>query len=309
MPSCVPRIVWSWLRCAAEWSSNAFYCNALILHFSKMIIHFSSFASLLFLKLGKMKRSLWLLARDSLNAGSSMTLGSKGNRPSPDAHRRRMPWTASKEYVPGVVLQAKEKVILDGTQLVEFDHIDRSSQVDPLEALKAAVAMYHYNTSTGKNIFQIASQDAFHGRGQRFYRKEWQEGTYDKYVTLSAIEFDRDDSKGTAFGYITFHGETTLRPVEIEHANVPGWCIDYVKEKAVPFDAIVPPPPSIGTEVPVDPSKYKLKAYPYYDAPNPPEFVERLLKDRGVLPDTPPTAEQVEEAAHDVSDGSQHVSG
>ncbi|EAN89212.1 hypothetical protein, conserved, partial [Trypanosoma cruzi] len=30
-----------------------------------------------------------------------------------------------------------------------------------------------------------------------------------------------------------------------------------------------------------------LRAYPFYDAPNPPEFVERLLKDRGVIPDSP----------------------
>lgn len=253
-----------------------------------------------------MRRSLWHFAKDSLNAGSSMTLGSKGNRPSPDAHRRRMPWTASKEYIPGVVLQAKEKVILDGTQLVPFDHIDRASQVDPLEALKAAVATYRYNTSTGKNIFQLASQDPYHGRGQQFFRKEWKEGTYDKHITLTAIEFDRDDNKGVAYGYITFHGETTLRPVKIEYADAPGWHMEYHKENAVPFDAVVPPPPSIGTEIPVNPKEYKLKAYPYYDAPNPPEFVERLLKDRGVIPDTPPSADPVDSEA--VPDGSQHVS-
>eukprot|EP00796_Vickermania_ingenoplastis_P003978 gene3978-2837_t len=255
-----------------------------------------------------MRQTLRLWRRDPLNLGSSMTLGSKGSKLSPDPHRRRMPWTASKEYVPGVVLRAREKVILDGTQLVEVDHIDRASQVDPLEALKAAVATYRYNTSTGKNIFQLASQEEYHGRGQRFFRTEWQEGTYDKYITLSAIEFSRDGSKGTAYGYITFHGETTLRPVQIEYADAPGWQMVYQKEKAVPFDAVVPPPPSIGTDVPVNPRVFKLRSYPFYDAPNPTEFVERLLKDRGVLPDPPPSAEPADAVvAEGTSDGSEHV--
>lgn len=254
-----------------------------------------------------MRSTFRWLARDSLNAGSSMTLGSKGSRPSPDPHRRRMPWTASKEYVPGVVLQAKEKVILDGSSIVPLDHIDRASQVDPLAVLQAAVATYQYNTSTGKNIFQIASQDPYHGRGQRFYRKEWQEGTYDKCITLTAIEFAREDSKGVAHGYITFHGESTLRPVVIDHADVPGWCMDYDPSRSVSFNEVVPPPPSIGTEVPVDPKSYRLKAYPYYDAPNPSEFVERLLKDRGVLPDSPVSSKPVSVEDSGEDDGTQHV--
>ncbi|RNF06136.1 uncharacterized protein Tco025E_07657 [Trypanosoma conorhini] len=227
------------------------------------------------------------LRRDPLNGGSSMTLGSKGMKLSPEPHRKRMPWTAAKEYVPGVVLNAKEKMVLDGVQLVDVDNIDRGSQVDPLEVLRATVATYEYNTSTGKNIFQLASQAEYSGRGQRFYRKEWQEGTYDKYVTLSAIDFSRDGNKGTAYGYVTFHGETTTRPVQIDFADVPGWQMEFAAERAVPFSAIVPPPPSIGTDVPVDPRSYRLKAYPFYDAPNPSEFAERLLKDRGVLPDAP----------------------
>lgn len=254
-----------------------------------------------------MRSTLRRLARDSLNAGSSMTLGSKGNRPSPDPHRARMPWTASKEYVPGVVLQAKEKVILDGSMIVPLDQIERAAQIDPLEVLQGAVATYRYNTSTGMNIFQIASQDSYHGRGQRFYRKEWQEGTYDKYITLTAIEFSREDSKGVAYGYITFHGETTLRPIAIDYADVPGWRMDYDVSRSVPFNEVVPPPVSIGTEVPVDPRSYRLKAYPYYDAPNPPEFVERLLKDRGVLPDTPVSARPVALEEDAASDGTEHI--
>lgn len=240
---------------------------------------------------------MWRLSRivsrssDPLNRGSSMTLGSKGSKSSPDAHRRRMPWTASREQVPGVVLSAKDKMVLDGTQLVELDNIDRASQVDPLEALKAAVATYHFNRSTGTNIFQIASQVKYNGRGQRFYRREWQEGTYDKYITLSAIDFGRDGNTGTAYGYVTFHGESTTRPVSIDHAETAGWVMAaYDETTAVPFEMPVAPPPSIGTDIPVDPRTYRLKAYPYYDAPNPPEFVERLLKDRGVLPDLPADA-------------------
>ncbi|KPI84219.1 hypothetical protein ABL78_6735 [Leptomonas seymouri] len=259
-------------------------------------------------------RTTRLLARDALNAGSSMTLGSKGMRPSPEPHRRRMPWTTAQEYVPGVVLNSKNKLVLDGSKLVELDHIDRASQVDPLEVLKAAVATHAYNISTGSNIFQIASQTLYHGRGQRFYREEWRQGTYDKYVTLAAIDFDREGSKGTAYGYITFHGESTTRPVVINFAATPGWHMEYEQAAAVPFDAVVPPPPSIGTDVPVDPSSYRLKAYPFYDAPNPPEFVERLLKDRGVLPDLPMDASapgeggEVESSgvAGDGDDGSQH---
>lgn len=70
--------------------------------------------------------------------------------------------------------------------------------------------------------------------------------------------------------------------------------MEYNPSYSVPFDDIVPAPPSIGTDVPIDLTSYRLKAYPYYDAPNPPQFVERLLKDRGVIPDTPINASQNE---------------
>lgn len=255
-------------------------------------------------------RVVLLLAplRDSLNGGSSMTLGSKGEKKATAAHRRRMPWAVAKEMVPMIVLNTKDKTILDGKKIIESDSIDRLSQVDPLEVLQGAVATYQYNTSTGKNIFQIASQLKYDGRGQRFYRKEWLEGTYEKYITLSSVEFARDGNGGTAYGYVTFHGESTMKPIAIEWADVPGWFMDYDDKKAVPHHAIVPPPPSIGTEVPVNPKEYRLKAYPYYDAPNPTEFVERLLKDRGVLPDPPvdPNAPPVETLSQNDNDGSVH---
>ncbi|KAF8303858.1 hypothetical protein TcYC6_0039780 [Trypanosoma cruzi] len=69
-----------------------------------------------------------------------------------DSHRRRMPWTAEKECVPGVVHGSKEKMVLDGARRVAVDCVDRASQVYSLEALRAAVASYEYNTFRGKNI-------------------------------------------------------------------------------------------------------------------------------------------------------------
>ncbi|RNC40634.1 hypothetical protein TcCL_NonESM09861 [Trypanosoma cruzi] len=91
--------------------------------------------------------------RDALNGGSSITLCTKGMGLSPDPHRRRMPWTAAKECVPGVVRSSKEKMVLDGAQRVDVECVDRASQVYPLEALRAAVATCEYNIFRGKNIF------------------------------------------------------------------------------------------------------------------------------------------------------------
>ncbi|RNC43890.1 hypothetical protein TcCL_NonESM06458 [Trypanosoma cruzi] len=77
--------------------------------------------------------------QDALNGGSPMTLCTKGMERSPDPHRRRMPWTAAKECVPGVVHSSKEKMVLDGARRVDVDCVDRASQVYPLEALRATV--------------------------------------------------------------------------------------------------------------------------------------------------------------------------
>lgn len=242
--------------------------------------------------------------------GSSMTLGSKGSRPNPKAHRLKMPWTASTEKVPHRVLLRRDNAILDGSKIIGAEDIDRMSQLDPLDVLKATVAQHKYYTSTGSTLFQLAAQADGEGRGQIFYRREWKEGTYDKHITLAAVEFSRDGQGSEAYGYVTFHGESTLRPTPIKHAEVPGWVMEFDKSRVVPPDQAVPPPPSIGTEIPVDPKKYKLKSYPFYDPPNPPEFVERLLKDRGVLPDPPidrASEQQQAEGQHlgaDSSDGS-----
>ena len=222
------------------------------------------------------------LANQPLNGGSSMTMSSKGLK-GPNPHRLKMPWTKRREVFDDKFFDARDKTILDGHEL-NYD-MERSAQRDPIDVLKAAVAQRKYLTSTGYNVAQIAAHLPYHGRGQKFYREEWKDGTYDKYFTLANIEIERDTGKAEVWGYITFHGETSLDPVKIEYANLAGWYVDFDEAAAVPFGQIVKAPPSIGTEVPVDPKKYKLKAYPFYTPPNPKEYVLRLLKDRGVLPD------------------------
>ncbi|PWV19962.1 hypothetical protein C3747_8g398 [Trypanosoma cruzi] len=69
-----------------------------------------------------------------------------------DSHRRRMPWTAEKECVPGGFHGSKEKMVLDGAQRVDVECVGRASQTYSLEALRATVASYEYNTFRGKNI-------------------------------------------------------------------------------------------------------------------------------------------------------------
>ncbi|PWV19897.1 hypothetical protein C3747_8g1185c [Trypanosoma cruzi] len=119
-----------------------------------------------------------------------MTLCTKGMGISLDSHRRRMPWTAEKECVPGVVHSSKEKMVLDGARRVDVDCIDRASQVYPLEALRAAVASYEYNTSTGRTFLigfsggikctqamglprGVAGGDARRGRHQHRHSFPW----------------------------------------------------------------------------------------------------------------------------------------
>lgn len=212
---------------------------------------------------------------------SNMTLMSKGVKKS-TAQRPRMPWVVATEVTPTHVLRIKDKSILDGTVLVE--NMERSAQVDPIDVLKRIAAQHDYDVSTGRNLFQLAAHLPYFGRGQRFYRKEWMEGTCEKYITLTAIEFAREGFNGDVMGYMTFHGETTLCPMKIPHCDVPGWVVDYVREKEVPFGQMVPAPPSVGVEAPVDPSTYRLRSYPGYDPPNDPKFVERFLQEKGVLP-------------------------
>lgn len=236
-----------------------------------------------------------------------MTLGSKGLVLKPQSGHVRSPWVRSKEGPVRRVLLHKDKAMLEGHHLAETDAIDRMSMADPLDVLRAAVAQQQYHTSTGKNLFQLVSQVQFDGRGQKVYRREWMEGTYEKYITISAVEYDRHGATGAAYGYITFHGESSLRPVRIDDDNVPGWVMEFDETRAVPFDRQVPPPSSVGTEIPVNPREYRLKAYPFYDPPNTAEFVEQLLKFRGVLSDVASEGDDtVSSADAAVDDGSMH---
>ncbi|KNH08139.1 hypothetical protein XU18_1305 [Perkinsela sp. CCAP 1560/4] len=223
----------------------------------------------------------------SWQGGSSIFHTRTKGRLHSGAHRKRMPWTAVQERFPSFVLNTRNRTILDGHDLPAG--IERAVQKDPLDILKYIVARHDYDRSTGQTLIQLALQQKFKGRGQRFYRREWQEGTYDKYVTLCHVQPTPRDSKlGQAFGYITFHGESSLRPMQIWGSDTPGWHVDYDESRAVPDDRVVPAPVSIGTEVPVDPKKYRLKAYPNYEPPNPSEFVHRLLQERGILPSVLP---------------------
>ena len=232
-----------------------------------------------------------------------MTLSSKGAKKRFTPHRLRMPWLLAREPTNFVALSKKDNAVLDGRQL--YQGIHRMAQLEPMEGLKTVVAQRQHIVSKGLNIFQQCIHLPYDGRGQRLYRKDWAEGTMEKYVTITSVSYDRDvgslaescgsignwlyDSSGfggIAYGYITFHGESTIRPVKIMNAEMPGWeVLEYRKEWEVPYDRVVKPPPSIGYDVAVDPKRYRLKAYPGYDAPNPPDFVEQRLKDMGILPD------------------------
>lgn len=239
----------------------------------------------------------------ALNRGALMTLSSAGGKPRTGPHRLRMPWMVAKEKMNTKFYRYKDKSILDGTELFSGWH--RKAQLEPIAALNAVVAQRKFNVQHGKNLFQVCVHLPFDGRGQRLYRKDWMEGTMEKYVTLTSVVLDRENATGTAYGYITFHGESTVRPVKIENAEFPGWEVEYRKEWEVGYDQIVPPPPSIGYDIPVNPKQYKLKAYPCYDPPNPPQFVEQLLKDRGVIPDVETTADDShDDQAGDNGDGS-----
>jgi len=243
----------------------------------------------------------------SWQGGSSIFKAATKGRLHTHAHRKRMPWTYVKEMVPTLVLNQRDRTLLDGKELPAG--IERVVQKNPMEILEYIVARHDYDRSTGQTLFQLAAHLKYFGRGQRFYRKEWMDGTYEKFVTLTHSQPANDGKVGKAWGFVTFHGESSLGVQQIENAEVPGWYVDFDEAKAVPHTRVVPPPPSIGTEIPVDPKRYRLKSYPKYDMPNSARFVEKLLKDRGVLPsvETPaPRTAAAQEGTADGTDTSEH---
>ncbi|KAF8306627.1 hypothetical protein TcBrA4_0022330 [Trypanosoma cruzi] len=137
-----------------------------------------------------------------------MTLCTKGMGRSSDPHRRRMPWMAEKECVPGVVHSSKEKMVLDGAQRVDVDCVDRASQVYPLEALRAAVASYEYNTFRGKNIFNWSLRRNPMYSGNGFTTRSGRRG--------------RTTRTPPAPPFISFATAVT-QPAPIRLADFPGW--------------------------------------------------------------------------------------
>ncbi|KAF8301406.1 hypothetical protein TcBrA4_0051510 [Trypanosoma cruzi] len=108
---------------------------------------------------------------------------------SSDPHRRRMPWMAEKECVPGVVHSSKEKMVLDGAQRVGCGLCRPCIAGDPLEHCGRPVASYEYNTFRGKNIFNWSLRRNPMYSGQWVYHEEWPEGTHDEDATSTAIHF------------------------------------------------------------------------------------------------------------------------
>ncbi|RNC44280.1 hypothetical protein TcCL_NonESM05959, partial [Trypanosoma cruzi] len=164
---------------------------------------------------------------------------------SPDPHRRRMPWTAAKECVPGVVRSSKEKMVLDGARRVDVDCVDRASQVYPLETLRAAVATCEYNTFGGKNIFN--------------WSLRWNPMCSGNALRQGVAGGDARRGR---------HSHRHLFPSPRDHnaarANTP--CGFSEAACAVLFVATVPPSPSVGADVPVDASSYRLRTHPLIDA-------------------------------------------
>ncbi|KAF5220093.1 hypothetical protein ECC02_006887 [Trypanosoma cruzi] len=134
--------------------------------------------------------------------------GLKGMGLSPDPHRRRMPWTAEKECVPGVVHGSKEKMVLDVARRVGVECVDRASQVYPLEALRAAVATCEYNTFRGKNIFDwsIRWNPMYSGNG----------------FTARSGRRGRTTRTPLAPSFISVATVVT-QPAPIRHADFPRW--------------------------------------------------------------------------------------
>ena len=242
----------------------------------------------------------------SWQGGSSIFHSRTKGRLHTGAHRRRMPWSYVKEKFPRIVLNQRDRTLLDGSELPIG--IERAVQKDPMDILKYIVARHEYDRSTGETLLQIACRMPCMGRGQKFYRKEWMEGTYEKFVTLCHVSPEPKNCKlGTAFGYLTFHGESSLRPIEIDAADVPGWYSDFDASRAIPHTAAVPAPESIGTEIPIDTSLYRVRSYPCYEPPPPPQYVEQLLKDRGVLPSVFPSNSDNKAAQSDTESADSSV--
>ncbi|PWV14419.1 hypothetical protein C3747_36g295 [Trypanosoma cruzi] len=178
-----------------------------------------------------------------------MNLCTEGMELSPDSHRRRMPWTAAKECVPGVVHSSKEKMVLDGARRVDVECVDRASQVYPLEALRAFVATCEYNTFGGKNILNWSRSWNPMYSGNEFTARSGRRGRTTRtppappFISVAA----RPQRSPRQYALRIFRGDT----------NCSVW------RHCSPF-------PRVGADVPVDAISCCLRAHPLIDAADTP---------------------------------------
>ncbi|KAF5219117.1 hypothetical protein ECC02_007893 [Trypanosoma cruzi] len=171
--------------------------------------------------------------------------GLKGMGLSPDPHRRRMPWTAEKECVPGVVHSSKEKMVLDGARRVDVECVNRASQTYSLEALWAAVATCEYNTFRGKNIFNCSPRRNPMYSGNGFNARSGRKGRTTRtplassFISVAA----RPQRSPRQYALRIFRGGT--RCSVCRHCS---------------------PTPSVGAEVPVDACSCRFRKHPLIDA-------------------------------------------
>ncbi|PWU90116.1 hypothetical protein C4B63_53g211 [Trypanosoma cruzi] len=192
-----------------------------------------------------------------------MILCTKGMVLSPDPHRRRMPWMAAKECVPGVVHSSKEKMVLDGAQRVDVDCVDCASQVYPLEALRAAVASYEYNTSTGRTFLKrsLRWNPMYSGNG----------------FTARSCRRGRTTSMSPAPSFISFATRPQRSPRQYTLRIFRGGMRCSVCRHCSPF-------PSFDADVPVDATSCGFRTHPLIDAADTPAHCWCFLHDCRTAP-------------------------
>ncbi|KAF8306642.1 hypothetical protein TcBrA4_0022370 [Trypanosoma cruzi] len=176
---------------------------------------------------------------------------------SSDPHRRRMPWMAEKECVPGVVHSSKEKMVLDGAQRVDVDCVDRASQVYPLEALRVTVAACEYNTSTGRTFLKRSLRRNPMYSGNGFTTRSGRRGRTTRTPPAPPfISFATAVAQPAPYALRIFRGEM--------HCSVCRHCS---------------PSPSVGADSLVDARFCRLRAHPLIDAADTPAHCWCFLHD------------------------------
>ncbi|PWV01209.1 hypothetical protein C3747_200g54 [Trypanosoma cruzi] len=95
--------------------------------------------------------------------------------------------------------------------------------------------------------------------GNGFTARSGRRGRTTGMSPFPPLIFNRDENKGTAYGYLTFHGENTTRPVQIDFAEVLGGTRCSVWR-------LCSPTPKYWCRRPVDGRCSCLRAHPFSDA-------------------------------------------